>query len=223
MNTYHKIRIVLAEDHLLVRQGIRHLLELSPDCEVVGESGDGEQALALVKSLHPDILLCDIRMPRLNGIDLVRQAKEYSPETRSLVLSAYDDEEYIFELMLAGASGYHLKTVDSNTLLDSIFKVYRGEAVLGQDIAAKVAKLWAARNIRKNSKKLLTFRETEILHLASKGLKNKSIAERLNLNTRTVEGYFYSINKKLSVSSRSEAILYGVNRHLIDLEESHRP
>jgi two-component system, NarL family, response regulator LiaR len=220
MNIDQKIRIVLAEDHRLVRQGIRHFIEQSPECEVVGEAGDGEQALALIKSLHPDILVCDIRLPRLNGIDLVRLAKEHSPETRSLVLSAYDDDEYIMELMLAGASGYLLKTVDSTTLLESVFKVSRGEIVLGQDISVKVARLWAEGTIQGYSKKLLTLQESEVLRLAAKGLKNKSIAEQLNLKTRTIENYFNHIFKKLSVSSRSEAILHGLAKHLIDAEEN---
>jgi DNA-binding NarL/FixJ family response regulator len=215
------IRILLADDHALVRQGTRRILEEHADLKVVGEAEDGEKALELVKHLSPDLAILDIRMPRLNGVDAVHQINECSPETKILVLSAYDDDEYILALMEAGVSGYILKTAQANELVDAVRDVSRGKNVLHPDIAMKVARLWARRRTLSGQEVSgqLSSREMQILSLAAKGLPAKTIADNLGISVRTVNGHFDSIYNKLGVSSRIEAVLYALSRHLVATEE----
>ncbi len=218
------IRIVLAEDHSLMREGTRRILEQYPDLKVVGEAGDGEQALELVERLRPDVAILDIRMPKLNGIEVVRRMKKCCANTKALMLTAYDDDDYILALMEAGASGYLLKTAQTRELIESVRSVHLGESVLHPAIAAKVARLWAHGRISAEHGPIeqLSPRELEVLELATKGLRNKAIADRLSISVRTVEGHFNSIFIKLSVSSRIEAVLYAVSRQLVTLAEEDR-
>lgn len=214
-------RIVLADDHWLMRDETRRILEQCLDLKVVGEAEDGPQALELAEHLQPDIIVLDIRMPKLNGIEVVRQMKERSPRTKVLILTAYDDDDYILAVMAAGALGYLLKTARANELIDAVRRVHQGEPVLHPAIAAKVARLWA-RNRDSTGQEFsqpLSSREREVMQLAAKGLRNKAIADKLNISTRTVEGHFNSIFNKLGVSSRLEAVLYAISRHLVTLEE----
>ena len=215
------IRIVLADDHWLMRDETRRILEQSPDLKVVGEAEDGQQALELVERLQPDIAILDIRMPKLSGIEVVRQMKERAPNTKALMLTAYDDDDYILALMEAGASGYLLKTTRANELIDAVQRVYLGEPVLQPEIAAKVARLWG-RNRDSTPQELaeqLTPRELEVLQLAAKGFRNKAIADQLNISSRTVETHFNSIFNKFGVSSRIEVVLYALSRHIVTLEK----
>ncbi len=215
------IRIVLAEDHSLVREGTRRILEQYPDLTVVGEAEDGQQALELVERLRPDVAILDIRMPKLNGIEVVRRMKEYSPNTKTLILTAYDDDDYILALMEAGASGYLLKMARASELVDAVQRVSLGDSVLHPAIAAKVARLWARHGIsaKQRAAEQLSPRELEVLELAAKGLRNKAIADKLSISVRTVEGHFNSIFAKLGVSSRIEAVLYALSRHVVTLDE----
>ncbi|MBI2831852.1 MAG: response regulator transcription factor [Chloroflexi bacterium] len=218
------IRIVLAEDHWLMREGTRHILEQTPDFKMVGEAEDGEQALELIGSVKPDVAILDIRMPKLNGIEVVRKMKELSPDTEALMLTAYDDDDYILALVSAGALGYLLKTARPNELIDAVRRVHQGEPVLDPAIAMKVARLWA--NQRETTKQNsstgvteeLTQREFEVLQLAANGFRNKAIADKLSISVRTVEGHFRSIFAKLGVSSRVEAVLYALSRQLVTNE-----
>ncbi len=215
------IRIVLADDHWLMRDETRRILEQHPDLRVVGEAEDGQQALEQVERLQPDIAILDIRMPKLSGIEVVRKMKERSPETKALMLTAYDDDEYILALMEAGALGYLLKTARANELIDAVQRVHLGETVLHPAIAAKVARLWARNRdlTRLESSAQLSPRELEVIQLAAKGLRNKAIADKLNISGRTVEGHFNSIFSKFGVSSRVEAVLYALSKHVVNLEE----
>lgn len=211
------IRIVLAEDHALVREGTRRILEQYPNLKVVGEAGDGQQALDLIKHLQPDILISDIRMPVLTGVEVVRRMKEYSPSTKALMLTAYDEDDYILALMEAGASGYLLKTARAGELVEAVNSVYAGEMVIQPAIAAKVARLWV-RDRSANERvtpEQLSGRERETLQFAASGMRNKAIADKLNISVRTVEGHFTSIFAKLGVSSRIEAVLYAMSHHLV--------
>ena len=213
------IKIILAEDHALMRAGTLHILEKQPDFQVIGEAEDGQQAVDLIKKLRPDIAILDIRMPKLNGIEVVRQVKSLSPNTKTLILTAYDDDEYILALMEAGASGYLLKTAHEKDLVDSVRGVYSGEPVLDPTIAMKIARLWAQRGtpVHPQSAEQLSSRELEVLELAAKGLRNKAIAGKLGISIRTVEGHFNGIFSKLGVSSRLAAILEAMSRHLVSL------
>jgi DNA-binding NarL/FixJ family response regulator len=211
------IRIILAEDHALMRAGTRHILEKQTDFQVIGEAEDGQQALDLIKNMKPDVAILDIRMPKMNGIEVVRGIKILSPNTKTLMLTAYDDDEYILALMEAGASGYLLKTAHEKELVDSVRGVNSGETVLDPTIAMKIARLWAQRGtpVHPQSAEQLSSRELEVLELASRGLRNKAIAEKLGISIRTVEGHFNGIFSKLGVSSRLAAILEGMSKHLV--------
>lgn len=211
------IRVLLAEDHQLVRDGTRHLLARYEDLDVVGEAADGDETLALVARLNPDVLLVDIRMPGCNGIEVVRQLPTLSPGTRALVLTAHDDDYYILALMRAGAAGYLLKTIAADGLADAIRRVHAGEPVLDPAVAARVARIWSGRD--EEGDELLSERELEVLGLAARGMRNKEIAGTLNISVRTVEGHVNAILGKLGVSSRVEAVLHAVARQWIRIED----
>lgn len=215
------IKIFLAEDHLLMREGTRRILEEYPDLTIVGEADDGQQALELITRLQPDIAILDIRMPKLNGIALVRRMKESSPSTKALILTAYDDDDYILALMEIGAWGYLLKTTQADELVEAVRLIHLGEPVLDRAIAVKVAHLWAHHRIVTGDdfSTQLSPREQEILECAAKGLRNKDIAAKLYMSVRTVEGHLSSIYNKLHVSSRTQAVLYAISQHLVSLEE----
>jgi len=215
------IRILIAEDHTFLREGTRRLLEQQPDFEVVGEAANGLQALEMIKTVKPDIAVLDIRMPELNGIEVVRQMHSLSPNTKALMLTAYDDDDYVLALMEAGASGYLLKTAHEKELIDSIRSVHLGEPVLHPAIAMKIARLWAQRGVsdKQRSSEQMSPRELQIMELAVKGLRNKAIADELGISIRTVEGHLNSIFSKLGVSSRIEAVLEAVSRHLVNIKE----
>lgn len=217
------IRIVLADDHWLMRDGTRHILEQCSDLKVVGDAEDGQHALELIEHLQPDVAILDIRMPKINGVDVVRRMKEIAPNTEALMLTAYDDDDYILALMTAGALGYLLKTARPSELIEAVQRVHQGEAVLHPAIAIKVARIWE--RLRKSSGpefSQLSPREREVLQLAVNGLRNKPIGDKLNISVRTVEGHFHSIFAKLGVSSRTEAVLYAVSQHIVTREEGDR-
>lgn len=203
-----KIRIVLAEDHALVRSSLIESLSRFPDIEVIGEAPDGKQALDMVKSLQPDILVCDIRMPGSNGIEVSHKIKELSPRTRVLVLSAYDDEDYVVELFKTGISGYMLKTVDLKELIEAIHLIYLGQTVFHPAIIAKLANVVPQGKSTSGKLSDLSPRELEILQLAADGLTNKAVADKIGLSTRTVEGHVAKVIEKLGVSSRAGAVDY---------------
>ncbi|MBI2165057.1 MAG: response regulator transcription factor [Chloroflexi bacterium] len=218
------IRIILGEDHSLVREGTRRILEQYDDMVVVGEAGDGEEALSLIERFQPDVAILDIRMPRLSGIEVVRQMKKSSPQTRALILTAYDDDDYILALMEAGATGYLLKTARAAQLIDAVRTVYQGEPVLYPAIALKVAQLWqrARSPMERQVAEALSPREREVLELAARGLRNRAIAEKLHISIRTVEGHFNGIFDKLGISSRIEAVLYAVSQGWVTQEGGER-
>lgn len=215
------IRIVLVEDHTLMREGTRHILEQHAGLDVVGEAGDGQEALALIERVKPDVAILDIRMPKINGIDVVRNMRQISPETKALMLTAYDDDDYIIALMELGAMGYILKTARPAELVEAVRTVHANEPVLAPAIAAKVARLWSQqRKLREHdSAPMLTPREREVLNLAASGLRNKGIAERLSISVRTTEGHFNGILSKLGVSTRVQAVMVAVSRGWITVAE----
>lgn len=216
------ISIVLAEDHLITRQGICRLLESDEHLKVVGEAGNGEEAVAIVAEKKPDVVIMDIAMPVLNGIEATRQIKQIYPKTAILILTAYDDDEYVFGLLEAGAAGYLLKTVGGDELIRAILAVYKGEPVLAPLIARKVIDHVKMKGKTKQASKTsehLSEREMQVLKLASNGLSNKDIAEQLHLSRRTIEGTLRGIFNKLGVGSRMEAVLYALRKGWFSLEE----
>jgi len=216
------IKILLAEDHVVVREGIRELIQGEEDMEVVGEAGDGEEAVKLVSQVKPDVVLMDIAMPKLNGIEATRRIKESHPSVSVLILTAYDSEEFIFALVDAGAAGYLLKNVRTREVLNSIRSVYDGESVLHPAIADKIlSRLQFERGklVRPEKNEILSQRELEVLKLGMEGLSNKEVATELSLGIRTVQTHWRNIFNKLGVSSRTEAIISGLNKGWITLKQ----
>ena len=217
-----RIKVLLAEDHAVVRQGIREILQREEDIEIVGEVGDGEEAVQAAGQVEPDVILMDIAMPKLNGIEATRQIKKSHPSISILVLTAYDNEEFIFALLEAGAAGYLLKNVQSRQLLTAIRAVYEGDSVLHPDIAKKVLSRLPPREEKRpeqEKEELLTKRELEVLRLGAEGLANKLIAAKLFLGERTVQTHWRNIFNKLGVSSRTEAIMRGLSKGWIALSQ----
>jgi DNA-binding NarL/FixJ family response regulator len=218
-----KIRILLADDHVLVRQGTRELLEQEEDLEVVAEAGDGEEAVQLATRQRPDVAIMDIAMPRLNGIEATRQIKALRPATAVLVLTAYDDDQYVFALLEAGAAGYLLKDVHADELIRAIRAVHAGESVLHPAIARKVINRFAQpadRRAEESTLDQLTERELEVLKLAAKGMTNREIASELVISVRTVQVHLSNIFSKIGVGSRTEAVLHALRQGWITLEDT---
>jgi len=216
------ISVVLAEDHLITRQGICRLLNDEKNIAVIGEAANGEEAVQMVTELKPNVVVMDVAMPKLNGIEATREIKLVCPTTAVLILSAYDDDEYVFGLLEAGAAGYLLKTASGDELIRAINAVYKGEPVLDPIIARKVIdRLRFHGKTRQASKasENLSNREMEVIKLAAKGMSNKNIAEELHLSWRTVEGNLRTIFNKLGVGSRTEAVIQAMGRGWFTLEE----
>jgi len=222
LNVMDRIKVLLAEDHVVVREGTRQLLEHEPDMEVVGEAGDGEEAIELTTKLRPHVVIMDIAMPKLNGIEATKQIKTLHPATAVLILTAYDNDQYIFALLEAGAAGYLLKNVRGRDLIEAVRAVYAGESVLYPTIAHRVISRLVSPVSSPVEAKItepLSEREMEVLKLAANGISNKDIAERLFLSPRTVQAHLGNIFNKLSVGSRTEAVLYGLRRGWLTLED----
>jgi len=218
-----KISVFLAEDHAVVREGFKELIDREPDMEVVGEAGDGEEAIRLVKDIKPAVVLMDIAMPGLNGIEATRQIKESLPQTSVLVLSAYDNPEFIFAVIEAGAAGYLLKNVKGKELGNAIRAISVGESVLHPQIAQKVfAQLQREKKFNVEKLELLSERELEVVRLGTEGLSNKQIASALSLGSRTVQTHWRNVFNKLGVYSRTEAILQCLRRGWLSLAEEDK-
>lgn len=218
----HSIRVLIADDHIITRQGIRRLLEDEGIFTVVGEASDGEEAIDMTRVMNPDIIIMDIDMPRVNGIQATIQIKKYCPSIPILILSAYDDDEYIFELVGAGVAGYLLKTASGDELIRAIKAAINGESVLDPVIANKLIHhfhLSNASSQREAIAESLSARETEIIKLAAQGMSNQEIAKKIVTSKRTVEGHMRSIFNKLGVGSRTEAVIYGLKKGWFGLDE----
>jgi DNA-binding NarL/FixJ family response regulator len=215
-----QITILLAEDHTVVRESIRQSLERMPDFKVVGEANDGAEAVRLTKQLKPDVIIMDIAMPKLNGIEATKQIKAFHPSAKILVLTAYDYEQYIFPLLAAGAAGYLLKDVSSRELINAIQTVYRGEAVLHPAVARKIlGRFRGSKGTTPEPSDLLTERELTVLKMAARGMSNSAIAEELHLSVRTIESHLGIVFNKLGVGSRTEAVIQAITRGWLTLEE----
>lgn len=210
------IRIVLADDHSVVRKGVREFLEEEPDIEVIGEASDGQQAVDLAVRLQPDVVVMDIKMPLLSGVDATKRIRSSAPGVRVLALTAFDDDPYVFGLLEAGASGYVLKTAESAELVRAIRAVAAGQSALDPAIAPRLIARVAQ---PAPSGETLTERELEVLRLAARGLTNKQIGHDLDISDRTVQNHLANMYAKLGVASRTEAVTAALQRGLFRLGE----
>ena len=217
-----RIRVVVADDHLVLREGIRNLLEEQPDIDVVGEAANGLEAVAVVRATEPDVVLMDVVMPRVGGIEATKQIKKFNPGTAVLILSGYEDDRYVLGLLDAGAAGYLLKSASGHEVVSAIRAVHAGESVLHPSVTRRLlarASRSAGHVAPADESDPLTQRELEVLQLAAKGHGNKQIASELGLSVPTVKSHLVNIFNKLGVASRTEAVLYGLKRGWFDLQD----
>jgi len=221
LRTRDKLTVLIADDHPLVREALHQALDGERDMEVVAEAGDGAEAVKLASELKPDVAVMDIVMPKLNGIEATRKIKEIAPQIAILILTAYDDDEYVLGLLDAGAAGYLLKSARGCDLAGAIRAVKSGESVLHPKIIAKLLKRAMTAPVKeRKASDLLSERELEVLRLVTLGMSNKEIAEKLFLSQRTVKAHLTNIFNKLNVASRSEAIVKGLQWGLVTLENT---
>lgn len=211
-----QISILITDDHALVRQGVRDFLELQPDLTVVGEADSGEAAVRMARELAPDVVLMDLVMPGIGGVEATRQVKQASPRSQIIVLTSYHEDEYIFPALRAGALSYVLKDIGPEELADTIRKAARGESILHPRVAARVVQeVRGARNEAPNLFTELSDRELEVLRLIADGLSNAEIARKLVISEKTVKGHVSNILGKLHMLDRTQAAVLAWQQGLV--------
>ena len=217
-----KTRIMLADDHPLLRQALRDVLEKQPDFEVIAEASNGEEAVKLATEMLPDVVIMDISMPVLNGLEATTQIKATSPSIAVLVLTVHSDSEHILSILRAGAGGYLTKSVYGDEVIHAVRALVSGEMVLSPAVSQQIFKYAFQHSSEPKdlgTGNTLSSRELEVLHLAAKGISNKDIAKRLGLSLRTVKGYLAGIFQKLNVASRTEAVIICLKKGVLSLQD----
>lgn len=212
------IRVVLADDHAVVRQGLRFMLEQRPDIQVVGECGDGAQALALVTDLLPDVALLDLLMPSMDGVAAAREIKRLAPSTQIIILTSYSEDEHIFNAIKAGALSYLLKDSSAQELVEAVRAAARGESKLHPMVAARVLREMQQR--QQSPLNDLTPRELEVLTSIARGRSNHEIAQELVISEPTVRTHVANILSKLHLTDRTQAAIYALQQHLVPLKDA---
>ncbi len=215
-----KIRVLICDDHTILREGIRLLLNSQPDIEVVAEAVDGREAVDKARAVKPDVILMDIAMPFLNGLEATKQIRRDNPNARVLVLTMYESDEYVAQMLEAGAAGYVLKKVAGSELVYALRAVYQGEAFLYPSITKRLVEDYLRRvesGQERDTFDGLTDREREVLQLIAEGHTNKEIADLLNLSVRTVQNHRAHIMEKLGMHDRGELIKYAIQKGIIEL------
>jgi two-component system response regulator NreC len=215
-----KIKVLIADDHTILRQGIKALLDNQAEIEVIGEAKDGREALTLIERLLPDVILMDIAMPGLNGLEATRRIKKKFPKIKVLVLTMYTNEEYVFQILNAGANGYLVKETAFQDLISAIRAVYRDEAFMSPSISKKVINRYTQRVRETNNTTgdILTTREREILQLIAEGSSSKKIAEALFISPKTVETHRTHIMDKLNIHNRTNLVKYAIRTGIVDID-----
>jgi len=217
MSNSENIRVLIADDHAIVREGLRTLITAKPGLELVGEAADGNEAVSLARSLQPDVILLDMIMPHKDGLEAIREIKAENPEARILVLTSFSDDDKVFAAIKAGALGYLLKDSTPQQLLQAIQDVYLGQSSLHPTIALKLIRELNQPSNLPPTDEPLTEREVETLRLVAQGMTNQEIAERLSISERTVGKHVSNILEKLHLANRTQAALYALRKGLVDL------
>ncbi|MCP4538151.1 MAG: response regulator transcription factor [Chloroflexi bacterium] len=217
------ISILLADDHPIVRHGLRTLLEAEPDIDVIGEADDGLEAIEQVEHLQPDVLVLDLMMPGLNGLEVTRQVGQRSPDTQVVILSMYASESYVLEALRNGAAGYVLKKSSPDELVQAVREIVAGRTFLSQSLSARAIEVYRqkAREIPPDSYDKLTNREREVLHMAAEGQTNAQIGDRLSISRRTVEMHRANMMRKLDLNTQTDLVRYALQRGILPMEASN--
>ncbi len=216
-----KIKVLVADDHTILRQGIKSLLANEEEIEVIGEAKNGREALTIIEETLPDVILMDIAMPGLNGLEATRRIKKRFPRMKVLVLTMYTNEEYIFQILNAGANGYLVKETAFQDLISAIKAVYKNEAFMSPSISKKVINSYIkrAQNDEQEICEILTTREREILQLIAEGNSSKKIAELLFISPKTVETHRTHIMDKLNIHNRTGLVKYAIRKGIVDVDK----
>ena len=211
------IRIVIADDHPVVREGIEAMLKREPDFKVVGEASNGLEAIKKVRELSPDVVLMDLRMPELDGVEAITRIKAENQDVKFIILTTYSDDEYIFQGIAAGARAYLLKDAPREELFKAIRAVSKGESLIQPVVASRVLDRLAELSKKTPASETLSEREIEVLRLMAKGVSNKDIADQLSITQSTVKTHITSIFQKLNVTTRTEAVTSALRKGIIRL------
>lgn len=212
-----EVKIIIADDHSMVREGLKQLLELEGDIKVIGEASDGEDCLKLLQRVVAQILLLDIDMPKINGLDVLKKIKEKKIDLKVIILTVHNEIEYLLKAVEIGIDGYILKDSDSAQLREAIFTVISGESYIQPSMIPMLESKIVERNTDQAKIDLLTKRELEVLKLLSIGLYNKEIGEKLDISERTVKNHISSIFRKINVTDRTQAAVFSIKNNLINI------
>lgn len=215
------INVLLADDHSMIREGLKQLLELDGDIRVVGEAGNGEVCLRLIDSLQPDVVLLDINMPELNGLEVLERLRNKGSKQKVLILTIHNEVEYLMRAIEIGVSGYLLKDSESSVLKKAIFAVYNGENYIDATMTPLLKEQRYLKELQREARskeKLLSTREIEVLCALAEGLYNKEIASKLQISEKTVKNHISNIFKKIGVSDRTQAAVYAIRHKFVDIK-----
>ena len=215
-----EINIAIIDDHKMVREGLRQLLEFEGDINVIAEAGDGEEGYEVIKNKKPDVVLLDINMPKMNGLELLKKVRSENDSTRILILTIHNEVEYLKKAVEIGVNGYVLKDSESAVLKQAIVNVNKGEIYIQPSIAPLLVEASKTENDKDDPTNILSSREFEVLKLVSEGLFNKEIAYKLSISEKTVKNHVSNIFKKIGVSDRTQAAVYAIKNNLVDIYDN---
>ncbi len=214
-----RIRVMLADDHPMTRDGLMANIETQSDMEVVGEAGDGEEAVRLARQLRPDVIMMDLQMPKMGGVEAIQHILAADPEVKIIILTTFDSDEHIFPGIEAGAKGYLLKDASREVIFRAIRAASRGESLLEPVVASRLMERYKQLSRKGPADDTLSEREVEVLRLMAKGYRNKEIARDLVITEKTAKAHVSNILSKLGASDRTEAVTMALKRHIIKLDE----